>query len=97
MQKPVTNLFSVKKKAIQTPFSRNNEERFLVLGKFIHFNDSQSYQGNLSHKLFKIWPILKHLKLKFALVYFPEQDVSVDESLMSWKGRLCGKQYIPLK
>ena len=72
-------------------------ERFLFLGKFIHFNDNQSYQGNLSHKLLKIWPILEHLNLKFASVYLPEQDVSVDESLMLWKGRSRCKQYIPLK
>ena len=72
-------------------------ERFLLLSKFIHFNDNESNQGDLPAKLFKLWPILEYLKSKFASVYLPVQDVSVDESLMLWKGRLCWKQYIPMK
>ena len=47
-------------------------EKFL-LGKFIHLNDNQCYQREVPHKLFKIWPILEHLKLKFALVNLLKQ------------------------
>ena len=99
VQKPVTNLFFSKKQSILTPFfpATMKRERFLLLSKFIHFNDNESYQGDLPHKLFKIWPVLEHLKSKFSSVYLPERDVSVDESLMLWKGRLSWKQYIPLK
>ena len=35
--------------------------------------------------------------MKFASVYVPEPDVSVEESRMLWKGRLSWKQYTPLK
>jgi hypothetical protein len=33
----------------------------------------------------------------FRIVYTPECEVSVDESLMMWKGRLSWKKYIPSK
>jgi hypothetical protein len=30
-------------------------------------------------------------------LYIPNQDISIDESLTLWKGRLSFKQYLPLK
>jgi hypothetical protein len=33
-------------------------------------------------------PILDHLSAKFRSVHTPEYDMSVDESLMMWKGHL---------
>jgi hypothetical protein len=33
----------------------------------------------------------------FQELYLPNQDISIDESLALWKGRLSFKQYIPLK
>jgi hypothetical protein len=40
---------------------------------------------------------LNHLKAKFRRVYTLECDVSIDESVMMWKGRLSWKVYIPSK
>ncbi|XP_044265956.1 piggyBac transposable element-derived protein 4-like [Tribolium madens] len=34
---------------------------------------------------------------KFSQFYIPERDVTIDENLMLYKGRLGWKQYIPLK
>lgn len=51
-------------------------------------------------KLFKLRPLLEHLFEKFQEVYVPACDVSIDESLLLWKGlrlRLSFKQYILLK
>ncbi|XP_064621353.1 piggyBac transposable element-derived protein 4-like [Lineus longissimus] len=52
---------------------------------------------NVSRKLYKLYPILNHLRQKFKSVYQPEQEIAIDESLMMWKGRLGWKQYIPSK
>ena len=41
--------------------------------------------------------MLEHLFEKFQEVYVPACDVSNDESLLLWKGRLSFKQYILLK
>jgi hypothetical protein len=42
-------------------------------------------------------PILDHLNAEFGSVYTPECDVSLEESLLMWKGRLSWKAYIPSK
>jgi len=41
--------------------------------------------------------LLDHLFEHFQVAYTPESNISVDESLLLWKGRLIFKQYIPLK
>jgi len=48
-------------------------------------------------RLYKVRPLLDYLFEKFQSVYGIQQDVSVDESLLLWKGRLVFKQYLPLK
>jgi hypothetical protein len=72
-----------------------SERRFHPL-KFLHFVDNESYDEATcgSKRLFKLRPIL-NLNAKFRSVYTPECDVSVDESLMIWKGCLSWKVYIP--
>jgi hypothetical protein len=40
---------------------------------------------------------MDHLNAKFRSVYTPECDVSIDESLMMWKGCLLWKIYSPSK
>jgi hypothetical protein len=63
------------------------------------FFDNESYDGAIcgSNRLYKLKPIQDHLNAKFRSVHTPECDVSVDESLMMWKGRLSWKVYIPSK
>lgn len=34
---------------------------------------------------------------KFKCLYIPERNISVDENLLPWKGRLGFRQYIPSK
>lgn len=48
-------------------------------------------------KLAKIAPILEHLNKKFKSVYTPRREVSIDESLLLWKGRLSWIQCIRSK
>ncbi|XP_064631427.1 piggyBac transposable element-derived protein 4-like [Lineus longissimus] len=75
-------------------------DRFLLLCKFLHFADNTMMDPgipNVSRKLYKLYPILNHLRQKFKSVYQPEQEIAIDESLMMWKGRLGWKQYIPSK
>jgi hypothetical protein len=76
-----------------------SERRFHLLLKFLHFVDNESYDEATcgSRRLYKPKQILDHLNTRFRSVYTPERDVSVDESLMMWKGRLSWKVYIPSK
>jgi len=47
--------------------------------------------------LFKIYPMICHLNIKFQILYPPNQNIASDESLTLWKGRLSLRQYLPLK
>ncbi|CAL1277651.1 unnamed protein product [Larinioides sclopetarius] len=76
-----------------------SERRFTLLMKFLHFtNNGTSDKGN--HPLpglRKIYELFDALNTKFQSSYIPECEVSVDESLLLYKGRLAVKQYIPNK
>jgi hypothetical protein len=73
-------------------------DRFESICRFLHFVDNTSKDiSEGQQKLFKICPIIRHLILKFQNLYLPQQDISADESLILWKGRLSFKHYLPLK
>lgn len=48
-------------------------------------------------KLFKIRPFLVGITARFKAAYNPKQDLSVDESMVPWKGRLSFRMFIPSK
>ena len=73
-------------------------DRFESFCNFMHFNNNDpigTYQG--PSKLFKIYPVLSHLNTKFQSLYLPRQNITTDEILMLWRGRLSFRQHIPLK
>lgn len=75
-----------------------SEKRFHLLLKFLHFNNNDllsGYQG--PKRLFKIQPIVDYLRMKYKQIYKPDRNISIDESLLLWKGRLGWKVYIPSK
>jgi hypothetical protein len=100
IQKPSLRSYSSTKRMIATPGFGDiiTRERLDLPCKFLHFSDNESqntYQG--PPKLFKIFSIISHLNNKFQTLYLPYQNISVDESLTLWKGRLPFKQFLPLK
>ena len=73
---------------------------FQLLLKFLHFNDNSHMPGLADpspDKLFKLRPLLDHIFEKFQEAYVPSRNISIDVSLLLWKGRLSFEQYIPLK
>lgn len=77
-----------------------SHDRFILLVKYLHFNDNTRFDANdmdNNPKLFKIKPILDYIVNKFKTTYIPERDIAIDESLLLWKGRLGWKMYIPNK
>ncbi|XP_063219730.1 piggyBac transposable element-derived protein 4 [Bacillus rossius redtenbacheri] len=101
VKKPTYQMYWAKNPIFDTPFFRKTMpfRRFVQLKQFLHFVDNESYDAatHPNPKLNKIWPIYIHLQNKFSELYTPEKDVTVDESLMLYKGRLGWKQYLPLK
>lgn len=102
IRKPSISLYWSTDPLYQTPLfgvimPRN---RFQLLLKFFHVNNNDHAPNNNDpdrDRLFKVRPLLDELFEKFQTIYTPGSNVSVDESLLLWKGRLLFKQYLPLK
>ncbi|XP_051159196.1 piggyBac transposable element-derived protein 4-like [Leptopilina boulardi] len=63
--------------------------RFSLINTFLHYSDDES-----TDKLRKIRPMFEILIEKFRYAYRPGENVSIDESLLKYKGRLSFKQCI---
>jgi len=74
--------------------------RYQLMLRFWHLNDNDRCpppDSPNTDRLYKIRPVVDHLFEKFQTTYAVGREVSVDESLLLWKGRLSFKQYLPLK
>lgn len=75
-------------------------KRFSWILSHLHFNDNnlQPQRGDPSYdKLYKIRPVIDELQKKFWDCYLPSQNLSIDESMIRFKGRSSMKQYMPKK
>ena len=45
-------------------------------------------------RLHKIRPVLTHFRNRMLQLYYPSRELSLDESMMGWRGRLGFRQYI---
>ena len=75
-----------------------SHDRFLLFLKFLHLvdNDTHVPQGQVGHdKLFKLWQFLNRLVGNFQKAYYPEKEISIDESMIGFKGQLSFVQYLP--
>ncbi|XP_068712041.1 piggyBac transposable element-derived protein 4-like [Montipora foliosa] len=82
---------------IQKVFSRN---RFKKVSQYLHVNDKnrELARGDANHdKLYKVRPLLDSVVSSIPSEYRPTKNVSIDEAMISFKGRLGIKQYMPLK
>lgn len=77
-----------------------SRSRYEMIMRFFHFNDNTQCPPRNhpnSDKLYKIRPLINSFSQRFAELYVPEKNISVDESLVPFSGRLGIKQYIPSK
>lgn len=74
--------------------------RFEAVMHFLHANNNSH---DLPHddpnrdKIFKIRPILNQLSSRFLVHFNPYQALSIDESMIAFKGRSSIKQFMPVK
>ncbi|KAI5639207.1 transposase IS4 domain-containing protein [Phthorimaea operculella] len=54
-------------------------------------------QSRYQNRIAKVGPIIDHCNRKFAELYTPNRELSLDESLLLWKGRLSWAQCIRAK
>ena len=71
-------------------------KRFRILNRYFHISDPR--QENPTDKLTKIRPLINSkLENAFQNVYVPGKNLSIDEGLIKFNGRLSFKQYVPKK
>ena len=79
---------------------RISRDRFRDISRYLHFvdNDTLLPRGTDGHdRLGKVRPVIDHLAAKFAGLYRPHREVSVDEAMIKFQGRSSLKQYLPMK
>ena len=75
-------------------------DRFSLILRFLHLNDSSKYvpKGQPGYDaLYKLRPFLDPLLNNFKSSYNLGRDLSIDESMIGFKGRLHFIQYMPDK
>ena len=75
-------------------------DRFSLIMRFLHLNDSTHYipKGQPGYDaIFKLRPFLDPLITNFQAAYSLGREVSVDEGMIGFKGRLGFLQYMPKK
>ena len=73
-----------------------SRDRFLQLLRYLHANDESL--GNADNdKLYKVRDFTNRINRNFSNNYSMGCDISIDESLIPFKGRLGFKQFIPSK
>lgn len=70
--------------------SRN---RFLVIFRCLHFTSEE----NSDDPLIKIRKVIDHFNKKMDETYYPGKELSLDESMVLWRGRLKFRQFIKNK
>ena len=77
-----------------------SRDRFLLFLKFFHLNNNELYISRSQPgfgRLFKVRPLISYLVSRYKSSYIPSQCVSVDESMINFRGRLSFLQYLPKK
>ena len=79
---------------ISNTMSRN---RFSQILANLHNNDTTAIPANNRDKLYKLRPFIDKLNDNFMKLYNVNESVSIDESMILFKGRSSMKQYNPMK
>jgi hypothetical protein len=73
-------------------------DRFLTVLKYLHFANNENPPGENKDdtkydRLWKIQQIFDLLNWKFSELYFPSEQMSVDEVIVKFKGKVIFRQY----
>lgn len=97
VKKPTLRSYWSTESIFSTPIFNQTigRDRFFTHLGAIHFvNNTDDRNDN---KMFKLGPVLQLICNRLSSVFHPGKFLSLDESLVKWKGRLSFRQYIPSK
>lgn len=100
-QKPSIRSYWGKFWLTYTPFtSVMSRNKFELIQTFLHFNNSEEQvprEQEGFNPLFKIQPLLDIVDPTYRQYYCPRMELSLDESMVKFKGRIFFRQYLPAK
>lgn len=73
-----------------------SRKRFEQILTFFHLNDN-TQNTNSGDRLYKIRPLLDYIIPKCQSLYTPKQQLSLDEAMIPWRGRISFRTYNPAK
>lgn len=75
-----------------------SRDRYLGILRCLHFaTNPRAGEMKPRDRLFKIKPLINYFNRKMMDIYYPDKELSLDESMVLWRGRLQFHQYIPYK
>lgn len=74
-----------------------SRKRFENILSFLHVNDNSSMPASCKDRLYKLRPFISAINDRLPELYNVTREVSVDESMILFKGRSSIKQYNPMK
>ena len=88
--------------AIHTPFygTMMNRDRYLHILCYLHFTDNRNESDRTDENFDRLWKIRDLFEIMtstFSKFYNSSENLAVDEVIVSFKGRVIFKQYIPKK
>jgi len=87
--KPRLELYWSTREIFRTPlFSKTvSRNRFQLIQRYFHFNNNNA-AGTNEDNLYKIRTILDIVVNNFRTNYIPDKEISLDEGMLGWRGRL---------
>lgn len=73
-----------------------SRDRFLLIMRCLHFSRNIPGQSE-NDRLYKVRPVIDFFNNKMVELYYPGKQLSLDESMVLWRGRLVFRQYIKNK
>lgn len=70
-----------------------SRDRFLAIMRCLHFV-TPSESRDKSESIKKISPIVDYFNNKMIQIYYPQKELSIDEAMILWRGRLMFRQYV---
>lgn len=80
-------------------FSENmSRNRFLLIMRTLHFAQNPTEdQAPSPDRLYKVRPLITFFNQRMSDIFYPGRELSLDESMVLWRGRLIFRQYIKNK
>lgn len=87
---------------LYTPFygTMMKRDRYLHILRYLHFTDNKNEPDRTDEAFDRLWKIrdlFEILNATFSKFYNPSENLAIDEVIVSFKGRVIFKQYIPKK